>query len=1265
MTDDIANLGFSIDSTQAVQASQNLDQLARSAQATEDRVNSLAQQNAGLTRNLDLMTQQLVAQRAQIDDLTAKIGGMASATDRLGQSVSAFHQQSAQMATTVSWWGRLGDAIAYVVEQGNRLGNMMQPTVLGGAIGNMYGGWPGLIPSNFGEAQLTPDFWTRMNGINQFAAGMPGGTVSVGADPLAYARFMASTNGNGLTDQSNQQIFAHLQQMMYDPMGAQARELAQKLGINISSYSNPRDLFGAINDTLNGLSNPRLRATYAKEFFGSYDQTIDQAMRVGDNSNGTRDLSDAEKQLSALSQWMYNRQRSYNVSNVTLGTDAEKKALAQLGPMAVRYFDDLASDQRDSFFGDLGSFKFRAAGGDLRTALGGVGRQLMARYYAYAPWVSNQQETAGLQGMGLPQFQGQGPVKSFQEYEDDLQKEKDAQQNFFNWSAQREADYWNTIADAVKKGGQTTIEEQDKIEKARTAAVRAALAEREMMERKEYNFSVQQNVANGDPSENAVLRNSRLRTLYGYWRSGNIDKNGLAEMNMLQHQTDISIVPDARQGNQIIDRDTQSQVQGLDDQAASSKLIYTQLFRSGQMTNDQIVALQDALDKTKMQAQINSLTDQMNNLLRAMDQAHVDPTIIDAQRHLMQQGIQHVRTQGLLSIRQRNYDNDTANTQQAREGYYQAYGAGIEEQQAGNAVSLGNARNAFASGTGSDMDVLGAQGHQAFLSYQQALSEADHYEQTQTAQLPPGAGADAQRQNIHERAEQMRAIARANYQRDSQASNPAFVGAQNDASFTLDARRSTFLTNYMKQYNNLPSGLRDMYRKIGGQAFDINVRGVPGNLAAQSEAIRRTYGNNLLDEFSGKTSDANQTFHDNQQLIDAAGQGAAAEARITQELARQNDLRRALNDQQKDAINHEHDISDQIAQQNRDLAASREMHSNNLDEQATRYQMSLVGTGSVSSIRDRTALYRRVQGIRDAGYSPGSEKTLIDQATRDQQMKSDLDDMMKHVQDTEGIWQNTIGGVQSAMTNFFDTTYNHGSKTWVKLADSFQASMIQALSKLQTAMFVNPFMEQAFNYLDPSGHLSDAAGLSGSSSALTAAGAGPFGLLMKALFNGGGSSGATAMVPDSMALADAGASGDAVAMGLTSDMGFAKGGAWWRGTRFLSLGDIVDQPTRFTDMGGSRMNVMGEAGTEAVMPLTRGPDGSLGVRSHGSSGGGSGTIYIDARGSDAGVQARIDASLKRAAPVFQSNAVKGSVERVAHLSNQGGSFARMVGRRTS
>ena len=59
--------------------------------------------------------------------------------------------------------------------------------------------------------------------------------------------------------------------------------------------------------------------------------------------------------------------------------------------------------------------------------------------------------------------------------------------------------------------------------------------------------------------------------------------------------------------------------------------------------------------------------------------------------------------------------------------------------------------------------------------------------------------------------------------------------------------------------------------------------------------------------------------------------------------------------------------------------------------------------------------------------------------------------------------------------------------------------------------------------------------------------------------------------------------------------GFAKGGTFTNG--------VVNNPTIFKFARGSKFGVMGEAGPEAVMPLTRSSDGSLGVRAVGGNGG--------------------------------------------------------------
>lgn len=69
----------------------------------------------------------------------------------------------------------------------------------------------------------------------------------------------------------------------------------------------------------------------------------------------------------------------------------------------------------------------------------------------------------------------------------------------------------------------------------------------------------------------------------------------------------------------------------------------------------------------------------------------------------------------------------------------------------------------------------------------------------------------------------------------------------------------------------------------------------------------------------------------------------------------------------------------------------------------------------------------------------------------------------------------------------------------------------------------------------------------------------------------------------------------------------ALGGAWSQGVQMFADGgaftnSIVSKPTAF-GMAGGRMGVMGEAGDEAVMPLTRTAGGQLGVRAVGGGGG--------------------------------------------------------------
>ncbi|MFN3847382.1 MAG: phage tail tape measure protein [Paracoccaceae bacterium] len=83
-----------------------------------------------------------------------------------------------------------------------------------------------------------------------------------------------------------------------------------------------------------------------------------------------------------------------------------------------------------------------------------------------------------------------------------------------------------------------------------------------------------------------------------------------------------------------------------------------------------------------------------------------------------------------------------------------------------------------------------------------------------------------------------------------------------------------------------------------------------------------------------------------------------------------------------------------------------------------------------------------------------------------------------------------------------------------------------------------------------------------------------------------------------------GALGGLVAQGINSMMGsilpFKNGSAFAQGRVMpFAKGGVVASPTTFPMRGGR--GLMGEAGPEAIMPLTRGADGRLGVQSAGGS----------------------------------------------------------------
>lgn len=98
--------------------------------------------------------------------------------------------------------------------------------------------------------------------------------------------------------------------------------------------------------------------------------------------------------------------------------------------------------------------------------------------------------------------------------------------------------------------------------------------------------------------------------------------------------------------------------------------------------------------------------------------------------------------------------------------------------------------------------------------------------------------------------------------------------------------------------------------------------------------------------------------------------------------------------------------------------------------------------------------------------------------------------------------------------------------------------------------------------------------------------------------------------------------------GLLSGATFARGGVLSGGAagvavRPFAQGGVVAAPTYFPMAGG--LGLMGERGAEAILPLARGADGRLGVRTEG--GGGATSVVVNVSTPDPGAFRRSDVYL--------------------------------------
>ncbi|MBC3375801.1 phage tail tape measure protein [Pseudomonas sp. SWRI92] len=233
-------------------------------------------------------------------------------------------------------------------------------------------------------------------------------------------------------------------------------------------------------------------------------------------------------------------------------------------------------------------------------------------------------------------------------------------------------------------------------------------------------------------------------------------------------------------------------------------------------------------------------------------------------------------------------------------------------------------------------------------------------------------------------------------------------------------------------------------------------------------------------------------------------------------------------------------------------------------------------------------------------YGDGSRGMSLDEYTQKlNALKATQKDLHETVQanfndmtDAQGSWS---AGASSAWQNYLESARDVAGQTKNLFTNAF-SSMEDAI--------VNFAMTGKLSFGDfTKSVLADMARIATRTAASEGLSA-LFGLAASAAgsyFGGASSAGST----------QAGYSGDL--SGFTPGSVQAKGGAWSGGVQMFANGaaftnSIVSKPTAF-GMAGGGVGVMGEAGEEAIMPLTRTAGGQLGVRAIGGGGSGGGNVY--------------------------------------------------------
>lgn len=371
-----------------------------------------------------------------------------------------------------------------------------------------------------------------------------------------------------------------------------------------------------------------------------------------------------------------------------------------------------------------------------------------------------------------------------------------------------------------------------------------------------------------------------------------------------------------------------------------------------------------------------------------------------------------------------------------------------------------------------------------------------------------------------------------------------------------------------------------------------DLRNQQANLTSQLSTVTKlTESEQKLAEFTQLVADLKgkailtaeqKSLLANQDLIKAQlQQNAALEQQIKQrdELARQAQLQSALDEQ---IANRQNAVSIGVAGIGMGDRARQDMEQINAIQQSYARQITALASAqgtpnglSEEAYAAQVAALKRAQDQEIAIYQDGAQQKLA----AEQDWTKGATRAIENYRDGA---QNIAGQMDSLFTNAFSSMEDAVARfaTTGKLSFSdFAKSILADMARIEAR-------RAASSLLSGIGSL-----------AVSAVGS---------LFGGGGgySGGAAA---GSLAGSSYSFNPALDVSGLAFN---AKGGVYDSPSLSAYSGGVYDSPQLFAFAKGA--GVFGEAGPEAIMPLTRGPDGSLGVRAVGGGGGGATSLVIHA-----------------------------------------------------